>query len=385
MWGIRVASGIPARSAARVGARVRMSLTTTWGWKSSSNGCSALAASAACWPSSESGSGGGNIRYSSAAAKPSPAPSTASRRSSQVSITTSCPRAASAFPSAIAGKTWPASPKAATSIRRRSFTPGAASGGIESLARSGEDNLWDVAVARGPQQKADRLAEVLRADHLLGRDLALDKLGHRRLDEARGQGGALDAGVAGLAVGRLGEVDHRRLRRRVDREPGLAALTGDRGGVDDQRLAVLGPRRAQHRQPLAGAEDQRPQVDRQLHVEVLGLNFLHRRPDPDPGVVDEDVEAPVLLPVGGEDGDDVVLLGHVGGDRLHLEAFGPQPLGRFLELLRPPGGDGQGVAFFAQRLRDRKADSARSSSHQCRTLSHPHLLLVANPAHPISP
>ena len=53
---------------------------------SSSSGSSARAASAAWSPSAESGSGGGNIRYSSAAAKPSPAPSTASRRSSQVSI-----------------------------------------------------------------------------------------------------------------------------------------------------------------------------------------------------------------------------------------------------------------------------------------------------------
>src|SRR3954447_24788458 len=172
MWGISVASGIPARSAASVGARVRMSLTTTWGRKPSSSGSSARAASAACWPSSESGSGGGNIRYSSAAAKPSPAPSTASRRSSQVSTTTSCPRAAIAFPNAIAGKTWPASPKAATRIRNGPLVP---LGGIETLAGPGEDDLGDVAVARGPQQEADCLAEVLGSDHLLRRDLALDE------------------------------------------------------------------------------------------------------------------------------------------------------------------------------------------------------------------
>src|SRR4051794_25580516 len=193
MCGISVASGIPARSAASVGAKVRMSLTTTWGRKSSSSGSSARAASAACWPSSESGSGGGNIRYSSAAAKPSPAPSTAPRRSSQVSITTSCPRAASSFPSAIVGKTCPASPKAATSTRRRSLTPGGPSGGIETLARPREYDLRHMAVLRGPQQEADRLAEVLGPDHLLGRDLPLDELGHRRLHEAGGEGRALDA------------------------------------------------------------------------------------------------------------------------------------------------------------------------------------------------
>src|SRR5215213_1934002 len=227
MWGISVASGIPARSAARVGARVRMSLTTTWGRKSSSSGINACAASAACCPSSESGSGGGNIRYSSAAANPSPGPSTASRRSSQASITTSCPRAASVLPSAMAGKTCPASPNAATSIRRRPFTPKSTSGSIETLARAREHDLWHVAVARGPQQEPDGLAEVLRSDHLLGRDLPLDELGHRRLDEARGQRRALDPAAAGLAMRRLGEVDHGRLRRGVYREPGLAALAGD--------------------------------------------------------------------------------------------------------------------------------------------------------------
>src|SRR5689334_19126834 len=185
MWGISVASGTPARSAARVGARVRMSLTTAWGRKSSSSGCSARAASAACWPSAESGSGGGNIRYSSAAAKPRPSPSTAARRSSQVSITTSWPRAASALPSAIAGKTCPASPKAPISIRRRSLTPSSPLGGIEALAGARKDDLGHVAVARGAQQEADRLAQILGADHLLRRDLALDELGHRRLDETR--------------------------------------------------------------------------------------------------------------------------------------------------------------------------------------------------------
>src|SRR5680860_931918 len=267
MCGISVARGIPATSAASAGARVRMSLTTTWGRISSSSGNSARAASAACEPSGESGSGGGNIRYSSAAAKPSPAPSTAARRSSQVSIVTACPRPASARPSATAGKTCPGSPNAATRKRL---------GGVKPLAWSGEDDLGYVAVGGDAKQEAHRLADVLRPDHLLGGNLALGELGHRRVDEAGGQGRALDAGPTDLAVGRLGEVDHRALGRRVDREPGLAGLAGDQGGVDDQRLAVLGAGFAQHRQPLAGADDQRPQVDRELHVEVFRLDLFHR-------------------------------------------------------------------------------------------------------------
>ena len=168
-------------SAASAGARVRMSLTATCGRISSSSGSSARAASAACWPSAESGSGGGNIRYSSAAAKPSPAPSTAARRSSQVSTTTSCPRPASARPSAIAGKTCPGSPKAATRTRRDPRSrQGCRYGCIEALAGPGEDDLRDVAVGRGAEQEAHRLAEVAGLDHRLAGDLALGELGHRR-------------------------------------------------------------------------------------------------------------------------------------------------------------------------------------------------------------
>ena len=144
MCGISVASGTPATSAASAGARVRMSLTTACGRISSSSGSSARAASAAWAPSGESGSGGGNMRYSSAAAKPRPAPSTAARRSSQVSIVTSWPRPASARPRAIAGKTCPGSPKAATRKRL---------GGVKPLAWSGEDNLGHVAVGRDVQQE----------------------------------------------------------------------------------------------------------------------------------------------------------------------------------------------------------------------------------------
>src|ERR1044072_6105846 len=99
------------------------------------------------------------MRYSSAAAKPSPAPSTADRRSSQVSIVTSCPRPASARPRAMAGKTCPGSPKAATRKRL---------GRVKPLARSGEDDLGHVAVRRDAEQEAHRLADVLPPDHLLG-------------------------------------------------------------------------------------------------------------------------------------------------------------------------------------------------------------------------
>src|ERR1044072_3644460 len=232
MWGMSVASGTPATSAASAGARVRMSLTTACGRISSSSGSRARAAAAAWAPSGESGSGGGNIRYSSAAAKPSPAPSTAARRSSQVSIVTSWPRSDRALPRAMAGNTCPASPKAATRKRLR---------GIEALTGSSKDDLGHVAVGRGVQQEAHGLADVLRPDHLFAGHLPLGELGHRRVDEARGERGALDAVVADLAMGGLGEVDHRSLGCGIHREPRLTSFAGDRGGGDDPCLAARGP------------------------------------------------------------------------------------------------------------------------------------------------
>src|SRR6201996_838082 len=254
MWGIRVASGTPAASAARVGASVRMSETTTAGSSRSISGSSARAASAAWRPSSVSGSGGGKVRYSSAAAKPSPAPSTAARRSSQVSTVSSCPRRASPRPSEIAGKTWPGSPKAATRTRTL--------GGGVDLAGAGEDDLRDVAVGGDPEQVADRLADIRRLNHRLGRDRALDEVGHRGVDEGGGERRAGDPLFAHLALGGGAEVDQRGLGRAVDREPGLAPFAGDRGGVDDQRLAVLEARLSQHRHRFARAEDGRAQVHR---------------------------------------------------------------------------------------------------------------------------
>ncbi len=188
-------------------------------------------------------------------------------------------------------------------------------------------------------------------------------------------------------MGRLAEVDHRCLGRGVDREPSLAFFAGDRGGVDDQRLAVLGAGLAQQRQSLAGAEDQRPQVDRELHVEVLGLDLLHRCPDPDAGVVDQHVEAAVGGLVGLEDGDDVLLLAHVGGDALDLQVVGAQAGDRLLELLRPSRRDGQGVALFAQHPGDRQSDPARSPRDQCCSLCHRLLLrsrtLAAGTLYPV--
>ena len=123
----------------------------------------------------------------------------------------------------------------------------------------------------------------------------------------------------------------------------------------------------------------------ELHVEVLGLDLLHRRADPDAGVVDQHVEPAVGLAVLGEDADHVLLVGHVGGDALHLEAVGAEALGGALELLGTPRRDGQGVALFAEHAGDRQPDPARRSGDQCRSLRQVALLLLDSfAADPIS-
>ena len=81
-----------------------------------------------------------------------------------------------------------------------------------------------------------------RADHLLGGDLLLDEVGHRGVDERGAQRGGLDALRAELLVHRFRPADDAVLGGGVDRQPGLSALAGDRGGVDDERVAVLAGR-----------------------------------------------------------------------------------------------------------------------------------------------
>ena len=69
--------------------------------------------------------------------------------------------------------------------------------------------------------------------------------------EPGAEGGHLDAVLGQLLVERLAQPDHAELRGRVGRQPALAVLAGDRGGVHHQRLAVLGARLLQQRDRLA--------------------------------------------------------------------------------------------------------------------------------------
>ena len=176
------------------------------------------------------------------------------------------------------------------------------------------------------------------------------------------------------------------LGRRVDVEPRLARLAGDRRGVDDERVAVLGPRGAQQVRALAVEEDHRAQVQVELHVDPLGRLVGDAGAEADARVVDEHVEPAPAVAVGGDDALDLRLVGHVRGDLLDLEAVGAEAGDGRRELVRPAGGDGQAVALLAEDAGDGEADAAGGTGdegcaggHAGRIKARPGLLSVAMP------
>ena len=147
--------------------------------------------------------------------------------------------------------------------------PCATTGG---LAGALEDDLRDHAGRADVEREAHRLGDVGRCRIISSAGTCVaDPLGHRRLDEARAQRERLDALAVELLVHRLRPADDGELRGAVDRQPRLARLAGDRGGVDDERVPVLGAGRAQHVGALAVEEDDRAQVEVELHVDPLRL------------------------------------------------------------------------------------------------------------------
>jgi len=58
---------------------------------------------------------------------------------------------------------------------------------LHVVARAHEHDLGHNARGGDLQQVADGLGDVLRGDHLIGRDVLLDEVGHRRVDPARAQ------------------------------------------------------------------------------------------------------------------------------------------------------------------------------------------------------
>src|SRR6185503_5379364 len=96
--------------------------------------------------------------------------------------------------------------------------------------------------------------------------------------------------------------------------------------------------------------------------------------DPDAGVVDQHVEAPEAVAVGGDQCGDVLLIGHLRGNGVDVEPVGLQPLGRGLKLVRPPRGHGDAVAVLGEGACDREPDPARTSGNQRSPIRHSLLL-----------
>jgi hypothetical protein len=133
---------------------------------------------------------------------------------------------------------------------------------------------------------------------------------------------------------------------------------------------VLAAGLLQHRDALAQREVDAAEVHVELHVELLRLGLRDRSPDADARVVDQHVEAAEAVAVRAHDALDVVLLGHVRGDRLRVDALVDQALHGRLELLRPPRRDGEAVAVLPERAGDRESDAARPARDDRRPVRH---------------
>ena len=124
-------------------------------------------------------------------------------------------------------------PRASAASRRSCPPPGSS----KTISGTTQPGLSD-------EQHPHRGDDVRRLDHLLGRDLrrltksvigVSTNAGHSAVD--------LMPERAELAVHRLREADDAELRRRVDAQPRLALLAGDRRRVDDERVARARRRR----------------------------------------------------------------------------------------------------------------------------------------------
>src|SRR5204863_9939909 len=107
---------------------------------------------------------------------------------------------------------------------------------------------------------------------------------------------------------------------------------------------------------------------------VLALLLAYRSADADSGVVDQDIKAPEAIAMALHDSLDGVLVGHVGGNRLHVVAVVAKSCRGLLQGVGLAGADRQRVAVCGERFGDRAADSTRSSRHDGGTVRHCGLL-----------
>ncbi len=121
-------------------------------------------------------------------------------------------------------------------------------------------------------------------------------------------GDAARAEIPGEALRHAGQ---RRLRHRVDGHAGPAGAVGEAAADRHDRAAVV----AHPRRGGLGGEEAAADVDREHPVQARRVELLERAGVPDPGVVDEQVEAAQLLRRAGDRRHDRVAVAVVGLDR----------------------------------------------------------------------
>ena len=89
-------------------------------------------------------------------------------------------------------------------------------------------------------------------------------------------------------------------------------------------------------------------------------------PIPTPALLISTSRRPKRSRCGADDGLDALLVGHVRGHGLGVDALVGEPLDRFLELVGAARRDASAVAVLAERARDREPDPARSARDECR-------------------
>ena len=113
---------------------------------------------------------------------------------------------------------------------------------------------------------------------------------------------------------------------------------------------MLGAGGSQHRAALPVEQDDRANVDVELHVDMFGLVVVGSRGDADAGVVDQHVETTEALSVASDNLRDRGFVGHVRRDVFDLIAVGPECCCRLFEWFVPPGRDRQSVALCGECL-----------------------------------
>ena len=199
--------------------------------------------------------------------------------------------------------------------------------------------------------------------------------GARRADERGRHGVDVDAVRTPLDRVALGQVRDRRLGRAVDRLARQRDEAGLRAHVHDAPAALLDHH---PRHGLTG-EEEALDVEVEGAVEiglcpVLGRLLLGTQP----GVVDEDVDAPERVPHRLDGRSDLRQV-----QQVHLHAQRPPPhafdLGReILRVGRHPQPEGHVRTGIRERQGDGSAQATRGARHQCRLAVEPEARVVTH-------